>query len=86
MADEFEGEIVESSPEQTEPHVQEAVPDTEIVPTVADVPTDYGEPGLADFPDVAFGEEPDDSLDLPTPDETWDDDDIDDQPHDQERA
>jgi hypothetical protein len=34
--------------------VEEAVPHSEIVPTVADLPPDYGQPGLADFADPAW--------------------------------
>ena len=46
----------ENDATQTEDHVEEAVPHSEIATTVSDMPTDFGDPGVADFPDAAFGE------------------------------
>ena len=43
-------------PDQTAEHVEEAIPHSEIAATVSDIPVDFGDPGVADFPDPAFGE------------------------------
>lgn len=61
------GEDIESPPHQTEDHVEEAVPQSEIASTIADLPNDFGDAGLADFPDPAWDEVEDD--DFETPDE-----------------
>ena len=42
--------------DQTEDHVEEAVPQSEIATTVSDMPPDFGNPEVADWPDAAFGE------------------------------
>jgi hypothetical protein len=55
-------------PEQTEDHVEEAVPHSEIAATVSDMPTDFGNPDVADFPDAAFGEIEGDEDENETPD------------------
>jgi len=65
---------------QTEDHVEEAVPHSEIATTVSDMPVDFGEPGVADWPDPAFGEVAEEE----TPEETPDDDDPDDEESDGE--
>jgi hypothetical protein len=47
--------MAETSPaQQTEDHLEEAVPHSEVTATVSDFPVDYGNPGVADFPDSAF--------------------------------
>jgi hypothetical protein len=43
-----------SPPIQTEDHVEEATPKSQIASTVADLPSDFGAPGLVDFPDPAW--------------------------------
>lgn len=50
------GPDFEAPTDQTEDHVEEAVPDSEIATTVSDIPPDFGDPSVADFPDAAFGE------------------------------
>ena len=50
-------------------NVPEAVPISGIAPTPADVPTDYGNAAVVDFPDPAWGETDDDDDEYPDPDE-----------------
>ena len=49
--------------------VPEAVPDSGIAPTPADVPPDYGNPGVADSSDPAWDEDDNDEDEYPDPDE-----------------
>ena len=49
--------------------VPEAVPDSGIAPTPADVPPDYGNPGVTDHADPAWGETDDDEDETPDPGE-----------------
>jgi hypothetical protein len=63
---------------QTEDHVEEAVPHSEIATTVSDMPVDFGDPGVADFPDPAFGETEADEDEDETPGENEPDEDEDD--------
>lgn len=73
-------EIEESPPMQTEDHLQEAVPHTEVATTVSDIPVDYGNPGMADFADPAFDEVTEDEDETPSEGEPKDDDeDLDDE-------
>lgn len=83
----------ESPPIQSDPHVEEAVPHSEIATTVADIPSDFAEPGVADFADAAWGEIADaDATEEPTQDESWDIDEDDEGldpgpvPHDQQEG
>lgn len=59
---------------QTSDHVEEAVPHSEIATTVSDMPVDFGEPGVADWPDFAFGEADVDDDETPSEDEPTADD------------
>lgn len=68
----------ESPTDQTEEHVEEAVPHSDIAATVSDMPADYGDPGVADFPDPAFGEPVEWDDEVPDPDEPEPKDDEDD--------
>jgi hypothetical protein len=72
---EIDYEVEENEPDQIENQVESAIPDTEIAASISDIPVDYGEPGVMDFPDAAFGEEDDDSDELPGEGEPDDDDD-----------
>jgi hypothetical protein len=61
--------------EQFDPPVREAVPVSEIAPTVGDLPPDYGEPGVADFPDPAWDDITDEDVsEVPGEGEPEDDD------------
>lgn len=90
MADETPPEIVESPPDQTGDHVEEAVPETQIASTVADLPSDFAEPGLSDFADPAWDEidDEDESPGIGEPEGGEDADEeemeVPDEPHDQE--
>lgn len=55
-------------------------------PTVADMPPDLGDPGVADFPDPAWDDTTDEEGETPEPDEPEDDDEDDevDEPDDEE--
>ena len=63
------GPDFEAPADQTEEHVEEAVPNSEIATTVSDIPPDFGDPSVADFPDVAFGEPVDGDDEIPDPGE-----------------
>src|SRR5262245_4661428 len=58
-----------SEQQQTEDHVEEAVPHSEIAASVSDIPVDFGDPSVVDFPDAAFGEIDNDDDDHPDDDE-----------------
>jgi len=64
----------EAAVKQTEDHLEEAVPHTEVATTVSDIPVDYGNPGMADFPDPVFDEVDDDEDETPSEGEPKDDD------------
>ena len=68
------GEDVESHPDQTEDHVDEAVPISQIASTLADLPSDFGEPGLADFRDSAWDLDADEEGETPDGGEPDEDD------------
>jgi hypothetical protein len=68
-----ENEVTESPVMQTEDHLEEAVPTTEVTTTVSDIPVDYGNPGVADIADPAF-DDVEDEDDMPGPGEPKDDD------------
>jgi len=59
---------------QTENHVEEAVPHSEIATTVSDMPVDFGDPSAVDFPDAAFGEVVEEDDEVPGSGEPVDDD------------
>ena len=70
------GPDFEAPPDQTEEHVEEAVPHSDIAATVSDVPPDYGDPSVADFPDPAFGEPVEWDTEVPDPGEPEPKDDL----------
>ena len=78
------GPDFEAPADQTEEHVEEAVPHSDIAATVSDMPPDYGDPSVADFPDVAFGEPVDGDDEVPDPGEPKDEDDDEEEPEDAE--
>jgi|1185.fasta_scaffold336547_1 hypothetical protein len=84
MADDNQewGADIESPPNQTEDHVHEAVPISQIASTFADLPSDFGEPGLADFADPAW----DDTDEPETPDPGEPEDGEEEEPHDPEEG
>ena len=67
---------------ETDKIVEEAVPESEIAPTPADLPPDYGQPGAADFADPAWDDVEDEGGETPEPGEP-DDEEDDDEEEDQ---
>lgn len=71
----------EAPMDQTEDHVYSAVPLSDTASTVADLPSDFGAPGLVDFADPAWDDITDDDvLEVAEPDEPEPDEDDDEEP------